>query len=212
MSFDHALGIGLVLAGHHLVEQQDRRRGGERAGDFQALQVADGKRPGLAIPDVVETDQFGDAQRHGAGVLDFRVAQEGADHDVLEHAQLAEGLHDLERAADAEPGETVSADVGECRRPSLPIDLDRAGIRPQEAREEGEDGGLAGAVRADHAENLAAKERERNIVGGDEPAEALDQVAGDEHGFAGFAARYRAAPAPPRRIAACRRPAGVDER
>src|SRR5918999_2931104 len=95
---------------------------------------------------------------------------ESTDHDVLDHGEPAERLNDLERAPHPEAG----IFVGGRRRHGPAIgtrhrDIARCGF--EEARHQVEYGGLAGTVRAYDAEDLAALDRDRDVVGGGEPAE-----------------------------------------
>jgi hypothetical protein len=81
-----------------------------------------------------------------------RMAQERADHDVLEHRHVLEGRRHLEGAADAEPGVLLG-------RRARDVDAVEAATRARRsaaiAGEAVEEGRLAGAVRADQADDLA---------------------------------------------------------
>ena len=63
-------------------------------------------------------------------------------------------------------------------RPEMrsPLNSTSPGARRQERGDQLEQGGLAGAVRADHREDLAARDVEGDVVDGDQAAEALGQV------------------------------------
>ncbi len=56
------------------------------------------------------------------------------------------------------------------------VEADAAGIRCQLAAELGDQRGLAGAVRPDDRVQLAGVDVERDVVGGDDAAEALGQI------------------------------------
>jgi hypothetical protein len=59
---------------------------------------------------------------------------------------------------------------------ALAVEADVAGVGAVEPRDEVEDGGLAGAVRADQAGDLAALDVEREAVERDDAAEAPCQL------------------------------------
>ena len=52
---DHVLDFGGVEAGQHLVEQQELRLRGKRAGEFEPLLAGDGQVQGQHIDAIVET-------------------------------------------------------------------------------------------------------------------------------------------------------------
>ena len=84
-----------------------------------------------------------------------------------------ERAHDLEGSADARfaqlmrlAGEHVAA-----------LEQDFAAIGPQEAIQQIEQRGLAGAVRADDAEDLVSVELEADVLDGLQPAERRREIA-----------------------------------
>ena len=90
-----------------------------------------------------------------------------ADAHVVEHRQVAEQREVLEGAADADVGDAV-------RRPAqdaAALEQDVAGARRVEPAEAVEQRRLAGAVRADQAEDLALPHVERDVVERDDAAE-----------------------------------------
>src|SRR5262245_53357612 len=94
----------------------------------------------------------------------------GADGDVLVHAEAGERLHDLEGAHDASPRYEMgrhARDVGAAVK-------DAAFARRQEPADDGEQRGLAGAVGPDQRGDPAGFDGERNIVDGEEAAEAFE--------------------------------------
>ena len=103
-----------------------------------------------------------------------RVAQEiaaaaamAADHDVLEHGHVAKQRQILKRAADADLGDPVRRLVED----GLALKLNVAMVRRVEPAEAIEQGGLAGAVRADQAQEHALGHVERHVVERDDAAE-----------------------------------------
>ncbi len=84
----------------------------------------------------------------------------GADHDIVGDRHAQEWAHDLEGAADAGLAERVRL----AARHVAAVEQDFAGARPQEAVQEIEQRGLAGAVRADDPEDLVAPQLEADIL------------------------------------------------
>src|SRR5207247_2921299 len=78
---------------------------------------------------------------------------------------------------------------GDMRRPSagdiLALEDDRAGVRPVEPADHVEKGGFAGAIRADDRDQLAALDRERNILDRPHAAEVLRDARYGELRLAG---------------------------
>src|SRR5207244_11435303 len=74
------------------------------------------------------------------------------DHEVLQNGHMGELMGDLESAHHAAVEELMRPAAGDI----LAIELDATGIRRNESCENVEEGGLAGAIRADEAEDLAA--------------------------------------------------------
>ena len=92
---------------------------------------------------------------------------------VVERREVEEQRGDLERAREPEAGCAA--------RPAAPVmslagEADAAGVGRDLAGQLADQRGLAGAVRADDGVQLAARHRERDVVGGDDAAEALGQA------------------------------------
>src|SRR6185503_9996962 len=101
-------------------------------------------------------------------------AQPESGQHVLDHAELGERPHDLERAPDAKPRNAVWRQ---------PLDLailehDTARRARDRAAQQIEERGLAGAVRPDHAEYLPGAHVEAHAVDGDESLEAAREITG----------------------------------
>jgi hypothetical protein len=90
-----------------------------------------------------------------------------AELDVVAHAHRAKEREVLKGAADAERRDAVRRRLEE--RPALERDPPVA--ERVEARQAIEERRLAGAVRADEADDVAARDRERHPVEGDDAAE-----------------------------------------
>ena len=98
---DHALDLGRIEAGEHLVEQQQARAGAERARELEPLLAGGGELPGRHVEPIREPDQLGDLAHDLAGARERQVlaAEAGADRAIVEHAQAGERLHDLDARA-----------------------------------------------------------------------------------------------------------------
>src|ERR1043165_2176837 len=115
------------------------------------------------------------------GLGDAGGVEEGAQHDVFEDGEVAEGLDDLEGAADAETRGGVGGKAGE----GGIAEADRALVGRDEAADEIEEGGLAGAVGADDEEDLAFVCGEGGVVDPAQAAEAFADVLEGEDGGGG---------------------------
>ncbi len=139
----------------------------------------------MAVHDGAETDALGD----GAGALVDAgrggKAQQGVGEkrelDVLEHGLAVQRTRMLEDDADPGPGDAMGRPSGDVDA----VELHRAGIRPLDAHDELHHRRFAGAVRADEAEDLAARDVEGDVLDGDEAAEALGEAADGEARGAG---------------------------
>src|SRR5262249_49355900 len=96
-----------------------------------------------------------------------------ADPHVVEHRHGAEEREVLERAADSDRRHAVRRQAEDA--PALEQNVALA--RRIEAAEAVEERGLAGAVRADQAEELATTDRERHAIERHDAAEAHADVA-----------------------------------
>ena len=101
-----------------------------------------------------------------------------ADQDILHHAEVAEHATKLERTRDTAGPPVSRAKSGD----GLPIETDLAAVRPVEPGNEIEQGGLAGTVRADDADQFALGEVEIDVVDRGEPAEAPCQSTQGKQG------------------------------
>jgi hypothetical protein len=168
--------------GRGLVEQQQGRIGGERAGDLHQALLAEGEVAGLLVHQLAHADalELALGLLHQAALLGavgaqhrrrnaVAAAQVRAEGDVLEHGHRADHLDVLEGARDAAP-----RDLARRQRVDPLAEQDHlAARRRQHAGDEVEGGRLAGAVRADQAEDLARADLEADVVDGDQAAEFL---------------------------------------
>ena len=96
-------------------------------------------------------------------------ARAGPEHQVLEHRERRDEAHVLVDHADAQL-EGVPRRV----EPDLAsIDADVTLVGLVQARQDGHQGGLAGAVLTQEAQHLARHRRERDVVVGDDAGKAL---------------------------------------
>ena len=115
-------------------------------------------------------------------------ADQRADDDVVDDRHGLEALDHLEGAPDA----ALAALRRRQARDVLAVEPDRAFGRRQHARDQVEQRRLAGAVRADQADDLAAADRDRDVAVGDQAAEALRDAAGfEQRGHGAAALRWR---------------------
>src|SRR6185295_15082784 len=105
------------------------------------------------------------------------LAEEAGEGHVLEQGQPAERPGDLEGPADAEVDDPVRGLPGEL----VPFEPDRARVGDERTREQVEDRALAGSVGSDQPEDLTRLDRERDLIHGDEAAEALGQPFDGQH-------------------------------
>src|SRR5262249_7078085 len=99
------------------------------------------------------------------------------DGDVVEDGELAERAGDLEGTGDPAVADGVRRQPGHLLAP----EPDRARRRRQRARHAVEQRGLAGAVGADEAEDLALRHLEGDPTEGEDPPEPLGQPPDAQH-------------------------------
>jgi hypothetical protein len=99
--------------------------------------------------------------------------QEAADHDVLQHGKPRERLDDLEAAADAGGADLVGTQALNL----LSLEDYFSNVRGKYAGDHAEEGGLAGAVRADQGVDAALGNLERRVVHGAQAAERFADLS-----------------------------------
>ena len=161
-----------VQAGQHLVEQQQLRLGRQRPRQLQPLAAGDGQRIGRPVEHVGETDLARHLFGGGKRGLARAMMQMRADPDVLAHRQPGEGLHDLEGAGDAAPRQPMRRLAGDV----LAAIAHSAVARLEEAGDDGEQRGLAGAIGADERGDAALRRRKRHAVDRQQSAETARHV------------------------------------
>src|SRR5207253_7791972 len=98
------------------------------------------------------------------------------DEDVLERRHLLKESDVLERAADAALRDRMGRQTGDV----LTVELDEAARRLVDAGQHVEEGRLAGAVWPDQADGRPARDREVDVVDGQQATEFLPQGTRDE--------------------------------
>ena len=171
--------LGLVEPAEAFVGEQKFWPGRERLCQFELLQAGGAEAIDAGVPIGRQADHgeraFGGLIGLGAAVAALAVIA-GQRH-VLEDAEPVKRPRDLEGAADAAVDDAVRGDARDLRA----VEQDRSCRRHQRARQHVEDRALAGAVRADQAENLALLDPERHVVDSGEAAEALHQPVYRQH-------------------------------
>jgi hypothetical protein len=166
-----------------LVEQDEARLAGKRPRDLQEPSLAEGKRAHLGLRRAAQTDEIDQLLRPLALCLFFTV-RVFCKQPVRSNQHVVDDGHSLERAVvlegaqDAAGGDAVRRQA-EDRLAGEAHLAAGGGIR---AGDEVEGGALAGAVRPDHAEDLAFAHLEVEAVHGEQTAEALGQVADFKNG------------------------------
>ena len=165
-------GFDLVRHEHggRLVEDEEAAIARERLDDLDALLLADRELGHDGVRTHGDAEALGGLQHRPAGRVEVEAHTGGAaQDDVLGHAH---GLHEREVLRDhayaGGDGVPWRADAHRA-----PVDADRAGIGTREPVEDAHERRLAGPVLAEQGVDLAARQREVDVIVGDEVAEAL---------------------------------------
>src|SRR5882724_10708152 len=141
-----------VDAGEWFVEQHVIRTGGQRAGDLDAPPFAarESDRRRLAQPRDVEFVE----QRIELGLALFSGGFDDFEHraDILFDREAAKDRGLLRQIANPQPRALIHRELGDV----VAVEFDGAAIRLDQAGDHVEHGGLAGAVRTQQADRLAA--------------------------------------------------------
>src|SRR5690242_6014228 len=169
-----AAELGRVEAGGELVDEQQAGAGGERARQVEHLLLRAVELAGAAVGQGLQVER-------GQQIVDIYpalgIAAIGVgDLDILAHRQRQERLRHLEGAADADMDEAVRRQAPD----RVILETDAPAIGRVEAGDDVAVGGLARAVEADEAQDLARFQIEAQAVEGMEAAEALHQALDGE--------------------------------
>src|SRR5438034_2563038 len=170
---DHLLGLGHGEPGHDLVEKQQFRARGQRTGQLEPSSLREQQVFRERVLALVEVYAREDQIRPSSSLGQARAARlvRTKQHrrcDVVLHGNLAERSRELERAGDAPAADLVRA----IPRDVLVLEQHLTG-RGLEAADYVEQGGLAGAVRSDEPEHLAALDGEMDAIQSLDAPEAL---------------------------------------
>ena len=137
-----------------LVDQHQLRLEQQRAGDLQHLLLAAGERRGLRARPCGAAPGSGPSRRQCAPRGRSRGRRHhGAELEIVPHRQLGEDVAALRHVGDAAPDQRARRQVGDVGA----VEADAARARRQHAEHGLEHGRLAGAVRADHRGDGAAR-------------------------------------------------------
>src|SRR5581483_1117637 len=178
-----------------LVHEHDRRLADQRARDLHHALLAEGERGGRPVGELGHAHEGEGVQRRllhlrllAAAALEVEARADEArmrlavepGHHVLEHRHAAEELRGLEGAAQAQTGDGagLAADHGGA------VEDDVALLRAVDAADDVEQRGLAGAVGADQAADLAAPHLQVDAFEHLHAAEADVKIAHGEDGGA----------------------------
>mmetsp|Transcript_1047 Transcript_1047/g.2758 ORF Transcript_1047/g.2758 Transcript_1047/m.2758 type:complete len:297 (+) Transcript_1047:2737-3627(+) len=180
--------FGRIHAGGGLIERDQLGVGGQGPGDLQAALVAVAQSPRLEFGVLADADvvqQLLGTRLDGSLLgLERRRAQHGAeqtgtgadvaaDHHVLQRRHLGEEADVLEGARDAGLGDLVHR----LRRVGRAAEREAAAVRHIKPGDHVEEGGLASAVGADQAVDLARADLDADVGQGLHAAEALGRAA-----------------------------------
>ena len=99
--------------------------------------------------------------------------------DIVGRGEIRQQRGDLERARQPQRAAAIGRQLGDVAAG----EPDAAGMRHQMPGQLADQRGLAGAVRADDGVQFAARDVERDVVGGDDAAEPAHQFLDAEQGF-----------------------------
>ena len=169
-----------------LIEDEDRWIVNERLRQPQTLAVSLGELVDDSVLHIAETaaaDDLLDARARLAAGDSF---EPGAVVQELLHPHLAVGGDVFRQVPD------VAAHLQRMQLDIVACDLGGAGCRPDERREDPHRGGLSRPVRSEEAHDLAALDREVQLLDGGRSREALRQRLDLDHRFSGFTPMKRA--------------------
>ena len=179
-----------VHARRRLVEQQQGGLGRERAGEFEPALLAErqiGRQFIALVREIEELERAVDllaraaraAQPAPEKILVALLAGILRDPEILPDRQLPEQTNVLERSRDPQRHPRMRRPIGDVGA----VEDDAAGGRRKQAADEIDDRALARAVRADEAENFAARDRQIDAIDRADAAEMLGEPREIKHRF-----------------------------
>src|SRR6478735_5762717 len=150
--FDAGFGFDRRQPREHLVQQQQFRFGGQRAGDFEPALFGRHQIAGEHVGARAKTAELQNLVGLAAGIAHHGGTHQRTDDDVIDDGHGLEAFHDLESTADP----ALAALRRRQRRDVHTVEDDRALGRRQHARDQVEQRRLAGAVGTDQSDDFAA--------------------------------------------------------
>jgi hypothetical protein len=176
---DGLVQFGRRQAGERFIQQQETRLRRQHARDLETLASRRTERPRRLFR--MKAGQFDDAKRLFARIVAMRMAQERANHHIMQDAHVLERGRHLKSSPDA----GTRAGFGRGARDIRAAEHDRARSRHGLASKTIEEGRFSGAVGADQPDDLAFVHRQIGARDGAEFAEHLRDVSGlKQHGRA----------------------------
>src|SRR5688572_3639529 len=163
-----------VDAGKGLIQQDEGRSRAERARDLQPPSLSSRQRDGgmlAQVRDVEILEQFAQALLDLAGLKPLQL-EDGL--HVLFYGEAPKHRVLLGQVGDSQARAAVDRQVREL----VAVEMDGAGVHRHEAHDHVEAGGLAGAVRPEQPDHLAARDLERDVLHHGARLVALAQALG----------------------------------
>ena len=180
--FHHQAGFLAAHAGHGLIKQQQFGSGHQHHGQLKLAPLAMGQlshagaaalgQAGLRNGAVCRLYQLGLAQHRGPKTKTVAAVRLHGQGHVLQHRELGKHRGDLKRSGQAQQGPLRRGQAGDV----APVKQGAATVGPNFAGELPNQGGFARAVGADDRMQLARRQGQRNMVGGEQAAIAFDQL------------------------------------
>src|SRR5262249_43112500 len=156
----HCSKLARIEPGEHLIEEKKPRPARKRTCELEPFSSRARKRGRGPVEQIGKPhkpcDRNGSRERIGTEAM----AAVRADGNVLVHCKAGEWLHDLKRAGKAAPRQNMRSKTGNVGAGVS----NTASIGRQEAADDGEQRGLAGAVRADQRGDAPGLDAERGII------------------------------------------------
>src|SRR5690606_12440643 len=166
-----------VDTGERFVQQDELGRGRQRAGNLDAAAFATGQAHAEVVANVADVELLQQAFQFFAPAVAVEVLAGLEDgHDVVGHRQFAKDRGFLRQVADTGTGAAVHGLVADIEA----VDQYAPLFCLDQADDHVEAGGLAGAVGAEQANDLAAVDRQADVTYDLPPLVALGQVLGFE--------------------------------
>jgi hypothetical protein len=157
----HLQCFGRIDSGDHFVKEQYFRSSGERAGKLEAFAAGEGQADRQLPRPLSQTYERKLLMSPSPWIESRRGRPEHrGDGDIFQHGEIGKRPDDLMRANQARRHHPIGAERADAALAQM--HLSRA--RGHGARDDAEEGGFAGAVRADDAENLSLSQLEADPV------------------------------------------------